>query len=203
MSIGAIATEIIKKSRKDDEIVGDFLDNLLTAYSSCASYMVKKLPLSNNFLKTVPEIDPVAILTKSTVTLKAIMHLPDIVINVLQSEQIKNCEKECGKIMVDLTLPQAAVDKKPVRADIWWAQLKDKYPLLSKISLGVLTIFHGPRVESRFSVMGDVMDKRFGRMNVATYSSNQTIKYGLNAKVSKSKISKPKFVQLFQRSDRL
>lgn len=112
MSIGTIATEIIKKSRKDDEIVGDFLDNLLTAYSSCASYMVKKLPLSNNFLKTVPEIDPVAILTKSTVTLKAIMHLPDIVINVLQSEQIKNCEKECGKIMVDLTLPQAAVDKK-------------------------------------------------------------------------------------------
>lgn len=90
-----------------------------------------------------------------------------------------------------------------MRADIWWAQLKDKYPLLSKISLGVLTIFHGPRVESRFSVMGDVMGKRFGRMNVATYSSNQTIKYGLNAKVSKSKISKPKFVQLFQRSDRL
>ena len=37
--------------------------------------------------------------------------------------------------------------------------LKDKYPLLSKMSLALLTIFHGPRVESSFSVMGDVMDK--------------------------------------------
>ena len=87
--------------------------------------MVKKLPLSNDFLKTVAGIDPVAILTKSTVTLKAIMHLPDIVTNVLPSEQIENYEKECRKIMVDITLPQAIVDKKPVRADIWWAQLKD------------------------------------------------------------------------------
>ena len=164
--------------------------------------MVKKLPLSNDFLKTVAGIDPVAILTKSTVTLKAIMHLRDIVTNVL-SEQIENYKKECRKVMFDITLPQAIVVKKPVRADIWWAQLKDKYPLLSKISLAVLTIFHAPRGESSFSVMGDVMDKKSRRMNVATYSSIQTIKYGLSAKVSNSKISKPKSVQLFQRSDRL
>ena len=102
--------------------------------------------------------------------------------------------------MVDITLPQAIVDKKPVRADTWWAQLKD-YPLLNKISLALLTIFHGPRVEGSFSVMGDVMDKKSGRMNISTYSSIQTIKYVLSAKVSNSKISKPKSVQLFQRSD--
>ena len=35
-----------------------------------------------------------------------------------------------------------------MRADIWWAQLKGKYPLLSKISLAVLTIFDGLRVEN-------------------------------------------------------
>ena len=112
MSIGTIATKILKKSRKDDETVGDFIDNVLTAYSSCASYMVKKLSLSNDFLKTVAGINPLAISTKSTVTLKAIMHLPDIVTNVLPPEQIKNYEKECRKIMVDITLPQAIVDKK-------------------------------------------------------------------------------------------
>ena len=125
LSIGTIPTKIIKNSRKDDELVGDFLDKVLTAYLSCALYMVKKLPLSNHFLKTVAGIDQVAILTKSTITLKAIMHLPDIVTNVLPSEQIENYEKECRKIMVDITLPQAIVDKKHVRADIWWAQLKD------------------------------------------------------------------------------
>ena len=84
LSIGTIAIKIIKKSKIDDKIVDDFLDNVLTAYSSCASYMVKKFPLSNDFLKTVAGIDPVAMLTRSTVTLKAIMHLPDIVINVLK-----------------------------------------------------------------------------------------------------------------------
>ena len=41
--------------------------------------MVEKLLLSNDFLKIVTAIDPVAILAKRTVALKAILHLPDIV----------------------------------------------------------------------------------------------------------------------------
>ena len=53
-------------------------------------------------------------------------------------------------------------------------------------------------VQECFSVMSDIMDKKTGRMNVATYSSIQTIKYGLSAEVSNSEISKPKSVQLFQ-----
>ena len=61
--------------------------------------------------------------------------------------------------MVDPTLPTALVKKKFVRADTWWSKLKDKYPLLSKMSLALLTIFHGPRVGSSFSIMGDVMGK--------------------------------------------
>ena len=67
------------------------------------------------------------------------------------------------------------------------------------MSLALLTIFHGPRVESSFSVMGDVMDKKSGRMNVSTYSAIQTVKYSLNAKTSH--VFTPKSVQVFQRSD--
>ena len=52
------------------------------------------------------------------------------------------------------------------------------------MSLALLTIFHGPRVESSFSVMGDVMDKKSGRMNEPTYSAIRTVKYSLNAKTS-------------------
>ena len=48
----------------------------------------------------------------------------------------------------------------------------------------LLTIFHGPRVESSFSVMGEVMDKKSGRMNMSTYTAIQTVKYSLNAKTS-------------------
>ena len=79
-------------------------------------------------------------------------------------QTLKIAKKECRKIMVHPTFPPALVEKKFVRADTWWFKLKDKYLLLSKMSLALLTIFHGPRVESSFSVMGDVMDKKSGRM---------------------------------------
>ena len=69
------------------------------------------------------------------------------------------------------------------------------------MSLALLTIFHGPRVESSFSVMGDIMDKKSGRMNVSTYSAIETVKYSLNAKTSHT--FRPKSFQIFQRSDRL
>ena len=65
------------------------------------------------------------------------------------------------------------------------------------MSLALLTIFLGPRVESSFSVMGDVMDKKFGRMNVSTYSAIQTVKYSLKAKTFHT--FRPKSVQVFQR----
>ena len=48
---------------------------------------------------------------------------------------------------------------------------------IKALSLATLTDFHGPRVESSFSVMGDVMDKKSGRMNVSAYSAIQTVKY--------------------------
>ena len=52
------------------------------------------------------------------------------------------------------------------------------------MSSALLTIFHSPRVESSFSVMGEVMDKKSGRMNMSTYTAIQTVKYSLNAKTS-------------------
>ena len=149
--------------------------------------------LINDFLKTLTVIHPMAILAKTTITLKTTLHLPEIVTSVLSStDQNENYEKEFTKIMVDPTLPPAIVDKKIV---------KGKCPLLSKMSLALLTIFHGPRVESSFSVMGDVMDKKAVRMNVCTYSAIQTVKCSLNAKTCHAFESKS--VQVFQRLDRL
>ena len=200
LSVGSIARKIVKNSRKDDETLCKFLNKAITAYSKCAAYMVEKLWLSNDFLKTVIAIDPAAILTKTTVTLKAILHLPDIVTNVLSSIGLEDYEKGCRKIMVDPTLPPALVEKKFVTSDTWWFKLKDKCPLLSKMSLALL-IFHGPGVESSFSVMGDVMDKKSGRMNVSTYSAIQMVKYSLNTKTLHA--FRPKSVQVFQRSDQL
>ena len=75
--------------------------------------------MSNDFLKTVTAIDPVAILAKRTITLKAILHLPDIVTKVLSSTDLGDYEKEYKKIMLDPILPPALVEKKSVGADTW------------------------------------------------------------------------------------
>ena len=53
-------------------------------------------------------------------------------------------------------------------------------------------------MESSFSVMDDIMDKKSGRLNVSTYSAIQMVKYSLDAKTSHT--FKPKSVQVFQRS---
>ena len=50
--VGSTARKIVKNSRKDDETVCQLLNKAITAYSKCAAYVVEKLPLSNDFLKT-------------------------------------------------------------------------------------------------------------------------------------------------------
>ena len=64
----------------------------------------------------------------------------------------------------------------------WWASLVEKYPLTHRMVMSILSIFHGPKVESSFSIMSDVIDKKANRMKDKTFSSIQTIKYALQAK---------------------
>src|SRR4029434_8751094 len=44
----------------------------------------------------------------------------------------------------------------------WWAHVMGlgKYPAFSQVIRGALSIFHGPLVESSFSLMGDVIDTK-------------------------------------------
>ena len=77
-------------------------------------------------------------------------------------EEPEMYENDCRRLFIDFNSPDVLRDNKPVRADNCWWQLKEKYPVLSKLSLATLTVFHGPRVESKFSVMKDVMDKKLG-----------------------------------------
>ncbi|CAL8235989.1 unnamed protein product [Boreogadus saida] len=79
----------------------------------------------------------------------------------------------------------------------WWGHVfdkPDKYPSLSAMVKCFLSIFHGPRVESTFSLMNDVIDQRSGNMNVQTFNAIQTVKYTLQ---SKGKTA----LQLFRRED--
>ena len=78
-------------------------------------------------------------------------------------------------IMIDVELPR----NEGVPVDVWWAKLIERYPNLSKVALAMLSIFHGPHVESSFSMMGNVLDKKSKRMNLATYLAIQTVKYSI------------------------
>ena len=202
ISVGTIANKLLKKVNKDHPTIQDFLSNALKAYAECATYMAEKLPLENEFLKNIAAIDPIAITSRKSIVLKSLLKLPFLMKNVLVDEEAEMYENDCRRLFVDFNLPDVLRDNKPVRADNWWWQLNEKYPVLSKLSLAALTVFHGPRVESSFSVMGDVMDKKSGRMNVSTYSAIQHVKYSLAAKASKIS-KKQKSVQIFHREDKL
>ena len=68
-----------------------------------------------------------------------------------------------------------------LRVDDWWAAIfqTNKYHALTKIVQALLSCFHGPQVESSFSMMGDIMDKESSNMNVETFSAIQMVKYNL------------------------
>ena len=178
ISVGTIANKLLDKVNKDHPTIQDFLSNTLKAYA-------EKLPLENEFLKNIAAIDPVSITSRKSIILKSLLKLPFLMKNVLVDEEAEMYENDCRLLFVDFNLPDVLRDNKPVLADNWWWQLNEKYPVLSKLSLAALTVFHGPRVESSFNVMGDVMDKKSGRMNVSTYSAIQTVKCSLAANASK------------------
>ena len=109
--------------------------------------------------------------------------------NVLVDEEAEVYENDCRRLFLDFNnLPDMLRDNKPVRVDNWWWQLNEKYPVFPKLSLAALTVFHGPMVESSFSVMGDVMDKKSGRMNVYVFSyPNCEVQFSCKAlKISRS-----------------
>ena len=146
----------------------------------------------NEFLKNIAAIDPIAITSRKSIVLESLLKLPFLMKNILVDEEAEMYENDCWRLFIDFNLPDVLRDNKPVRADNWWWQLNKRYPVLSKLCLAALIVFHGARVECSFSVMGDVMDKNSGRMNVSMYSAIETVKYSLAAKASK--ISKKKKV---------
>ena len=186
ISVGTIANKLLKKVNKDHLTMQDCLSNALKVYAECATYMAEKLPLENEFLKNIAAIDPIAI-TKSI--LQSLLKLPFLMKNVLVDEEAEVYENDCRRLFLDFNnLPDMLRDNKPVRVDNWWWQLNEKYPVFPKLSLAALTVFHGPMVESSFSVMGDVMDKKSGRMNVYVFSyPNCEVRFSCKAlKISRS-----------------
>lgn len=58
----------------------------------------------------------------------------------------------------------------------WWAHVlaQTLYPALGNVVKGALSVFHGPRVESSFSWMNDIIDTRSTNINISTFNAIQT-----------------------------
>jgi hypothetical protein len=67
------------------------------------------------------------------------------------------------------------------RIDCWWgsALVRQKYPVLCKVALALLTPFHGPQIESSFNIMGGILSSKAPTTAVETYESYQCVKYHL------------------------
>ena len=63
--------------------------------------------------------------------------------------------------MVDSKVP-SPVDSygKEVKCLNWWIQVSNKYPTIFKLITTILSIFHGPQVESTFSKMDHMLDEK-------------------------------------------
>ena len=189
MFMGKKATEIVEKRGRGDKIVCCFLEQLETAYLKCAEYMQKTLPLNSTTLKGLSALDPLA--RGHSVTQKYLEVLGKKLEHLLPSEN--NLALEIIQYNVDRSL--TPYDPTMSVVD-WWGQIihGDKYPSLAKIASAAFSIFHGPQVESSFSLMSDILDKKAGRMNAQTFSAIQTVKYSLRSQ-------KKTAVELYNRED--
>ena len=75
---------------------------------------------------------------------------------------------------------------KGARVDIFgfWTQrcVRRKYPILFKVACAAFSIFHGPKIEGTFSVMGNIITKGRSRTSIETYAAYQSVKMFLKSK---------------------
>ena len=180
MFIISKANKIVKKLGKDHADVKDFMNRVKETYVECGKYIQSKLPLENETLKAFSAIDPILVCSPNKLVLKRLLSLPTLVPTVLEDEEENTFQKEVHALCVKRNFPSPLNDEdNEVDCLEWWGKISDRYSVPFKVVCAVLSIFHGPRVESTFSVMNNVIYQNSGRMNMEIYGAIQDIKYAL------------------------
>ena len=199
MLIGSKNAKLITAEYQKDTILCDCLVLSKKAYIKTAEYLQLKLPLDNKVIKCMSGLDPAERVKSSNTSL--LRNLPILVRNVLTSTEEELYEKELRKYQVSsLVPPYKDKDGKEINLDIWWAAVEglNLFPCLTKMSMALMSCFHGPAVESSFNVMGDIIGIKSARMKISTYSSVQTVKYKLRSKKTLKKMSA---IEMYGRKD--
>lgn len=159
------------------QIIMDFIGKVTKAYTACGKYMQNKLPLKSKTLQALSSIDPVVRGHSQAVT--QLKELARIMKHLVPLES--DITQEIIRYNVDPNLAKYEDGDDIVK---WWAHVMSlgKYPALSQVIRGALSIFHGPLVESSFSLMGDVIDAKRSSMKISTFDAVQTFKYVLRSR---------------------
>ena len=156
--LGNEARWLVKRVSEDPTVVC-FLTASATTYKNCAVYAKEKLLLLNSTLNAFATALPCMIRSKKDLVMNYLIELPGLV-SVLTEEETKLQEIQVRKMMIDNTLPALADDIVDVNIAKWYSHLSKEYPSVHKMAMLVLSIFYGPKIESSFSAMGNMIDKK-------------------------------------------
>lgn len=141
-------------------------------------HMQAKLPLRSKTLQALSSIDPVV--RGHSEAEAQLRKLADIMKHLVPQES--DITQEIIRYNIDATLAQYQEGDNMV---MWWAHVMStgKYPALSEVVKGAVSIFHGPMVESSFNLMGyDIITPKSSNMNISTFNAIQTAKYYMKSR---------------------
>ena len=139
------------------------------------------MPLDNAFLRAASSIDPTA--HGHHLGTRMLKRLKDLVPCNLSDDERHGFDLEVHQLMVDQNLP-AFSEPEGDRVDEWWVKVHatQRYKAVSKVALAVCCVFPGPRIESSFNTISDIIHSKSANTQVETYAAVQGIKYNLKAR---------------------
>lgn len=168
--------KLIFVSSLSNKCHSSFLTSLKTAYLDTAVYLQTKLPLKNKVLRYLSAIDPRAVGFKDS--FQCLTSLLDFLPAMFPEGKTK---QDCIEDIRKLQLAQLPPYENTGRLDIYWSKFmaSSDYPKLWYLFKACLSIFSGPRVESSFSIMNNIITAKTNRLHTSTYCAIQKVKYHL------------------------
>ena len=150
----------------------------MRAYCLTGMHLLKKLPLNNPLLKRLSALDP--IVKGNSKALWYMLELPQYVKGAINADERNDFQRQVQDYHACNTLPHAHEKSK---LDKWWAIVMRKgyFPVLCKLVKSLLSCFHGPVVESSFSIMGNIIKPQTASLDCKTFDAIQTVKYSMKA----------------------
>ena len=158
-------------SSAPSNVAQEYRERLLKSFTVAGSYMRNKLPLDNTLLRTLSLLDPRAFGQSDTAII--LQKLPSFFPTI-----------SAPNFDAEITLLQSETDIQPcddLDLDVWWSQVfqLNKFSDVRKIVSACLSIFTGPKVESSFSMLNDIVCAKASTMLTSTYEAIMATKYFL------------------------